>query len=71
MVATTPEPAATATPEREITQERRLVGPLPGPRSQELGRRRIAAVAPGVSSTLPVYIERASGRSSSTSTATS
>ena len=45
----------------EITQERRLVTALPGPRSKELAGRREAAVAPGVSSTLPVYIERGAG----------
>jgi 4-aminobutyrate aminotransferase / (S)-3-amino-2-methylpropionate transaminase / 5-aminovalerate transaminase len=45
----------------EITQERRLVTALPGPRSQELTRRREAAVAAGVSSTLPLYIERGAG----------
>ena len=45
----------------EITQERRFVTTLPGPRSQELAARREAAVAPGVSSTLPVYIDRGSG----------
>ncbi len=38
-----------------------MVTPLPGPRSQELAGRREAAVAPGVSSTLPVYIDRAGG----------
>ena len=45
----------------EITQERRLVTALPGPRSKELAGRREAAVAAGVSSTLPVYIERGAG----------
>ena len=44
-----------------VRQERRMVTALPGPRSQELARRRSAAVAPGVSSTLPVYIDRAAG----------
>jgi 4-aminobutyrate aminotransferase/(S)-3-amino-2-methylpropionate transaminase len=44
-----------------IPQSRRLVTELPGPRSRELMGRRHAAVAPGVSSTLPIYIEAASG----------
>ena len=44
-----------------IVQARRLVTELPGPRSRELTSRRGAAVAAGVSSTLPVYIEAASG----------
>ena len=44
-----------------ITQERRLVTALPGPRSKELAGRREVAVAAGVSSTLPVYIERGAG----------
>lgn len=38
-----------------LPQERRLVTELPGPRSVELGRRRHAAVAGGVSSILPSY----------------
>lgn len=42
-------------------QERRIVTELPGPRSRELAARRSAAVSPAVSSTLPLYIERASG----------
>ncbi|MCU4184041.1 4-aminobutyrate--2-oxoglutarate transaminase [Acidiferrimicrobium sp. IK] len=45
----------------EVAQQRRLVTPIPGPRSQELAARRSAAVAPGVSSTLPVYVERGGG----------
>jgi 4-aminobutyrate aminotransferase/(S)-3-amino-2-methylpropionate transaminase len=48
-------------PGTEIPQERRLVSDVPGPRSQALGARRAVSVAPGVSSTLPVYIERAGG----------
>jgi 4-aminobutyrate aminotransferase/(S)-3-amino-2-methylpropionate transaminase len=34
---------------------------VPGPRSLELAARRSAAVAPGVSSSLPVYVDRAEG----------
>ena len=47
--------------ESPISQTRRVVTPLPGPRSTELDARRRAAVAPGVSSVFPLYIERASG----------
>jgi 4-aminobutyrate aminotransferase/(S)-3-amino-2-methylpropionate transaminase len=45
----------------EIPQKRHLLTDIPGPRSQELAARREAAVAPGVSSVLPVYVERGSG----------
>ncbi|HEY2562420.1 MAG TPA: 4-aminobutyrate--2-oxoglutarate transaminase [Acidimicrobiales bacterium] len=44
-----------------IVQARRLITELPGPRSRRLSSRRHAAVASGVSSVLPVYIEAASG----------
>jgi 4-aminobutyrate aminotransferase/(S)-3-amino-2-methylpropionate transaminase len=44
-----------------IPQERRLVTEIPGPRSRQLADRRAAAVAPGVSSTLPVYVDQAEG----------
>jgi 4-aminobutyrate aminotransferase / (S)-3-amino-2-methylpropionate transaminase / 5-aminovalerate transaminase len=44
-----------------VTQERRLVTEVPGPRSRELLARRTAAVASGVGLTLPVFIERAGG----------
>jgi 4-aminobutyrate aminotransferase / (S)-3-amino-2-methylpropionate transaminase / 5-aminovalerate transaminase len=44
-----------------LPQERRLVTPVPGPRSQELLARRTAAVAPGVSIALPVFVDRAGG----------
>jgi 4-aminobutyrate aminotransferase/(S)-3-amino-2-methylpropionate transaminase len=44
-----------------IKQERNLITELPGPTSRELDRRRSAAVASGVSSTLPLYIGDASG----------
>ncbi len=52
---------ATAPAADLVPQERRLITALPGPRSQALAARRVAAVAPGVSSTLPVYVERAGG----------
>ncbi len=44
-----------------INQSRRIVTELPGPRSKELDARRRAAVAPGVSSVFPLYIERGEG----------
>jgi 4-aminobutyrate aminotransferase/(S)-3-amino-2-methylpropionate transaminase len=45
----------------ELTQERRLVTEVPGPKSRELFERRSKVVARGVSTTLPVFITRASG----------
>src|SRR3954449_9713966 len=45
----------------ELTQERRLLTAIPGPRSRELHARRTAAVAAGVSSVLPVYVAAAGG----------
>ena len=44
-----------------LEQRRVLRTPIPGPRSIALGARRAAAVAAGVSSTLPVYVNRAAG----------
>ncbi len=44
-----------------LPQERRLVTAIPGPRSTELFARRGAAVARGVGTTLPVFVERAGG----------
>ena len=44
-----------------LTQERRLVTEVPGPRSRELMARRNAAVARGLSTTLPVFVDRAGG----------
>ena len=44
-----------------VEQRRVLNTEIPGPRSQELQARRRAAVASGVSSVLPVYVERAGG----------
>ena len=45
----------------ELPQERRLVTAVPGPRSVERMGRRAAAVARGVGTTLPVFVERAGG----------
>ena len=44
-----------------ITQERRIRTAVPGPRSIALHERRVASVAAGVGSALPVYLERAHG----------
>ena len=44
-----------------IPQERRLVTDIPGPRSAALLKRRAAAVAGGVSTMLPVFVERGGG----------
>src|SRR6187431_3567003 len=44
-----------------LAQERRLVTAIPGPRSIELQERRRRVVSDGVSSALPVFIERANG----------
>ncbi len=44
-----------------LPQERRVVTAIPGPRSQELFERRNAAVARGLGTVLPVFIERAGG----------
>src|SRR5450631_2347312 len=44
-----------------LSQQRRLVTAIPGPRSRELQKRRSAAVAAGVTSTLPVFVSKAEG----------
>jgi 4-aminobutyrate aminotransferase / (S)-3-amino-2-methylpropionate transaminase / 5-aminovalerate transaminase len=44
-----------------VEQKRVLKTEIPGPRSIELHARKTAAVASGVGTTLPVYVERASG----------
>jgi 4-aminobutyrate aminotransferase/(S)-3-amino-2-methylpropionate transaminase len=44
-----------------LEQSRHLVTEIPGPASRELARRRTAAVARGVGSTMPVYAARAGG----------
>lgn len=42
-----------------VVQERRIVTAIPGPASQALHKRRLAVVSAGVSTALPVYIDRA------------
>ena len=44
-----------------VTQERKIVTAIPGPKSQEMHKRRLEVVPPGVASALPVYIENAYG----------
>ncbi|WP_350347113.1 4-aminobutyrate--2-oxoglutarate transaminase [Agromyces sp. G08B096] len=53
--------AQEAAPVFTVPQERKIVTAVPGPKSQELHERRRAVVSDGVSSALPVYIERANG----------
>ena len=45
----------------DVTQERLLRTQIPGPRSVSLHERKAAAVAQGVGTMLPVYVERAGG----------
>lgn len=44
-----------------VSQQRLVKTAIPGPRSEQLQARRSAAVAVGVSTMLPVYVERAGG----------
>ena len=44
-----------------VTQERRIVTAIPGPKSEELHRRRLNVIPAGVNSALPAYIESAHG----------
>ena len=44
-----------------MEQQRKLVTEIPGPRSRALWERRARAVPAGVSTTLPVFVERAQG----------
>ncbi|MGO3147993.1 MAG: aminotransferase class III-fold pyridoxal phosphate-dependent enzyme [Leucobacter sp.] len=45
--------------EAEITQERKLVTEIPGPRSREIHERRKAVIPPGVNTVFPIYVDRA------------
>ena len=44
-----------------VDQQRKLVTPIPGPRSQALHERKARAVSSGVGVILPAYVERAGG----------
>jgi 4-aminobutyrate aminotransferase/(S)-3-amino-2-methylpropionate transaminase len=54
-------PMAEPTGGPSLPQQRRLRTPIPGPRSRALAERRSAAVARGVSTTLPVFVDAAGG----------
>src|SRR5690349_15182154 len=45
----------------QVDQQRKLLTPIPGPRSQELHARKQQAVAAGVGVGLPSYVARAGG----------
>ncbi len=47
--------------ELPVAQERKVVTSIPGPKSQALHARRLAAVSAGAGAALPVYIEKAHG----------
>jgi 4-aminobutyrate aminotransferase/(S)-3-amino-2-methylpropionate transaminase len=55
------EPPATGSARQGLPQRRNLVTPIPGPRSTALAARRASAVASGVGSTMPVFVDRADG----------
>jgi 4-aminobutyrate aminotransferase / (S)-3-amino-2-methylpropionate transaminase / 5-aminovalerate transaminase len=60
------QPTSSVTPSEQLSeqapeQRRRLVTEIPGPRSRELAARKSGAVASGVGTMLPVYVERAGG----------
>lgn len=45
----------------DVTQERRIVTSVPGPKSNDLHERRLKVVSAGVSATYPIYVDRAHG----------
>ncbi len=44
-----------------VDQKRVLATPIPGPKSQALQQRKLAAVSAGIGTGLPVYVEKAAG----------
>ncbi len=54
-------PTTVVAPEQDVPTGRRVVTAIPGPRSVALQERRKAVVSDGVSSALPVFIEKAHG----------
>jgi len=58
-VTTTDDVSATTAAPEQVA--RRLHTEIPGPRSRELAARKVAAVARGVGTTMPVYAARAHG----------
>lgn len=53
--------APDASAPQPVEQKRSVVTAIPGPKSQAIHERRLAVVPPGVTATLPVYIDRAHG----------
>jgi 4-aminobutyrate aminotransferase/(S)-3-amino-2-methylpropionate transaminase len=53
--------AVPAAPVYSVPQERKIVTSIPGPKSEELHKRRLASVSGGVASMLPVYVATANG----------
>lgn len=51
----------TLAPSTSVSQERKIVSTIPGPKSNALHERRLKVIPGGVASALPVYIERAHG----------
>ncbi|HEY2044133.1 MAG TPA: 4-aminobutyrate--2-oxoglutarate transaminase [Jatrophihabitans sp.] len=51
----------TPAPPGTVEQRRVLTTEIPGPKSLELHRRKAGAVSSGVSTSLPIYVERAGG----------
>ncbi len=45
--------------EAVITQERKVVTEIPGPKSREIHERRKAVIPPGVGTVFPIYVDRA------------
>ncbi|WP_188835733.1 4-aminobutyrate--2-oxoglutarate transaminase [Flexivirga endophytica] len=58
---TTALPPATPVTSGLPDQQRKLVTPIPGPRSRVLHEQRAAALPPGLSNVVPVFVERAGG----------
>lgn len=50
-----------ASASQTVSQERKIVTAIPGPKSQAMHERRAKVVPPGVSAALPVYIQDAHG----------
>ena len=61
MTSTLATPAVDVSTIGGVEQRRELRTAIPGPRSQALQARKVAAVSAGVSTGLPVYVEKAAG----------
>lgn len=53
--------APSASDAHDVSRERRVITSIPGPKSQSLHERRLAAVASGAASGFPIYIDHAHG----------